>query len=55
MKGPLMLLAAGLFVAPIAFTQGFFDLVKTGTPGQVQEAIANGADIQDRDADGLTF
>ena len=54
MKRLSMLLAAGLFVAPVAFTQGFFDLVKTGTPGQVRQAIANGVSIQGRDAEGLT-
>ena len=43
-----------LFCGMGLFAQGFFDVVKTGTPDQVEAMIKAGADIESRDALGKT-
>lgn len=45
----LLLILACFFLAPEAFPQDFEQLVKTGTPEEVQEAISNGADVEATD------
>ena len=47
-------LAILLTASASAQTTNFFDLVKTGSPQAVQAAIANGADVNARDNDGVT-
>ena len=46
----LVLLFCGMYL----FAQSLFDLVKTGTPEQVQAAIRAGAKLDDRDTIGMT-
>ena len=46
----LVLLFCGMYL----FAQSLFDLVKTGTPEQVQAAIKAGANVNDRDTLGMT-
>ena len=45
-----VLLAASTY----AQTTGFFELVKTGTPQQLQAAIDQGADVNARNSSGVT-
>jgi len=47
----LVLLFCGMYL----FAQSLFDLVKTGTPEQVQAAIKAGANVNDRDMFGRTL
>jgi len=47
MKKLLVILATCLFLAPVAFAQEFVTLLQTGTPAQVQAAIAGGAKVND--------
>ena len=44
-----------LFCGMCLFAQSLFDLVKTGTPEQVQAAIKAGANVNDRDMFGRTL
>ena len=46
----LVLLFCGMYL----FAQSLFDLVKTGTPEQLQAAIKAGAKLDDRDTIGMT-
>ena len=48
MKKLLIILSACLFLAPVAFAQDFITLLRTGTPEQLQAAIAGGAKVNDK-------
>ena len=55
MKKLVTFLAVCLFFAPSAFAVDLLEIIKTGTPAEVQAAIDDGADFTTRDEDGRTL
>ena len=45
MKKLFVILSVCLFLSPVVFAQDFFKLVQSGTPEQVQAAIAGGGSV----------